>query len=205
MLVMSGIPENVYPEFDQFISRAGKEAFLGQKSKVIWLTGLSGSGKSAIAQSLEKMLHEKGILSKVIDGDILRSGLNKDLGFTEAERRENIRRAAEVAKLFLQSGFVTICCFVSPTFALRDLARNIIGSEDFLEVFVNTSAEECERRDVKGLYARARSGEVRDFTGISAPFDVPLNPFADLLTKEKSPDQCAEDLLELILPYIKKD
>jgi adenylylsulfate kinase len=200
---MAAPPVNIYPIFDQLMPRASKESLLGQRAKVIWMTGLSGSGKSTIAKGLEKSLQEHGILCMVLDGDNVRAGINNNLGFSDADRTENIRRIAEVAKLFLQCGVVTICCFVSPTQEIRNLARQIIGPEDFMEVFVNTPIEECERRDVKGLYAKARAGEIKDFTGINAPFEAPENPEVNLLTAGKSPEQSTADLLGRLLPQIK--
>src|SRR5690606_635109 len=146
---------------------------LGQSGLCVWMTGLSGSGKSTIAAGLERRLHAEGVHTMVLDGDNVRTGINGNLGFSDADRTENIRRIAEVAKLFVHNGTVTICCFVSPTIAIRERAKAIIGAEDFVEVFVDTPLEECERRDVKGLYAKARAGEVEEFTGISAPFEAP--------------------------------
>ena len=167
---------NIYPIFDKMISRKEKESLLGQRGIMIWMTGLSGSGKSTIALGVERELHKRGILCRILDGDNIRTGINANLGFSEEDRRENIRRIAEIGKLFVDTGIVTIACFVSPTKELRQMARDIIGKEDFREVYIATPLSECERRDVKGLYARARRGEVKDFTGISAPFEAPANP-----------------------------
>lgn len=177
---------NIYPIFDRMMSRQEKEALLRQHGLMIWMTGLSGSGKSTVALGVERELHMRGILCRILDGDNIRSGINSNLGFCEEDRRENIRRIAEIGKLFVQTGIVTIACFVSPTEALRRLARNIIGEEDFREVYIATPLEECERRDVKGLYARARRGEVKDFTGISAPFEAPEAPHLTLDTSKMS-------------------
>ena len=138
----------------------------------MWFTGLSGSGKSTIALGVERELHARGILCRILDGDNIRAGINNNLGFSPADREENIRRIAEIGKLFVQTGIVTLACFVSPTETIRNMARRIVGEEDFLEVYVSTPLEECERRDVKGLYARARRGEVKEFTGITAPFVI---------------------------------
>ena len=168
------------------------------------MTGLSGSGKSTIAIGLERRLHEQGIFTQVLDGDNVRTGINNNLGFSEADRTENIRRIAEVAKLFAGSGVVTICCFVSPTLAIREQAKAIIGAEDFIEVFVDTPLEECERRDVKGLYAKARAGEVKDFTGISAPFEAPEKPDVRLETAGREPEATIKDLYEHLLPRVRK-
>jgi adenylylsulfate kinase len=163
---------NIFPT-ENILQRVAKEKLLGQKGSCIWFTGLSGSGKTTIAIALEKELHLKGILTQILDGDNIRAGINNNLGFSEQDRLENIRRIAEVTKLFVNCGVVTICCFVSPTEEIRAIAKSIIGEHDFIEVFVNTPLAVCEKRDVKGLYAKARKGEIRDFTGISSPFEEP--------------------------------
>ncbi|MCA9566122.1 MAG: adenylyl-sulfate kinase, partial [Myxococcales bacterium] len=191
---------HIHPIADRLLQRADKEALLGQRGCVVWMTGLSGSGKSTIAIGLERRLHEQGIFTQVLDGDNVRTGINNNLGFSEADRTENIRRIAEVAKLFSGTGVVTICCFVSPTLAIREQARTIIGAEDFIEVFVDTPLEECERRDVKGLYAKARAGEVKDFTGISAPFEAPERPDVRLETTGQALEATIDDLYEHLLP-----
>lgn len=185
------------------LPRSEKELLLGQHGLVVWMTGLSGSGKSTIAIALERALHERGRYAVVLDGDNVRAGINNNLGFSEADRTENIRRIAEVAKLFVQNGAVVICCFVSPTIAIREQAKTIIGAQDFHEVFIDTSLEECERRDVKGLYAKARAGEVKDFTGISAPFEVPVAPAIRIATQGRSEEASTKELLNFILPRIK--
>ena len=195
---------HIHPIADRLLQRADKEALLGQRGCVVWMTGLSGSGKSTIAIGLERRLHEQGIFTQVLDGDNVRTGINNNLGFSEADRTENIRRIAEVAKLFAGSGVVTICCFVSPTLAIREQARAIIGAEDFIEVFVDTPLEECERRDVKGLYAKARAGEVKAFTGISAPFEAPERPDVRLETTGREPEATIDDLYEHLLPRVRK-
>ena len=195
---------HIHPVFDRLLQRSDKEALLGQHGLCIWMTGLSGSGKSTIAVALERQLHANGIHSMVLDGDNVRTGINSNLGFSEADRTENIRRIAEVAKLFVGNGTVTICCFVSPTIAIRAQARAIIGTTDFVEVFVDTPLEECERRDVKGLYAKARAGEVKDFTGISAPFEAPAHADIVLSTNDRTPDDCAGDLFTRLLPRIRQ-
>ena len=166
------------------------------------MTGLSGSGKSTIAIALERALHERGLYAVVLDGDNVRTGINNNLGFSEADRSENIRRIAEVAKLFVHNGAVVICCFVSPTVAIREQARTIIGAADFHEVFIDTPLAECERRDVKGLYAKARAGEVKDFTGISAPFEAPPAPGIRIATQGRSEEASSSELLNYILPRI---
>ena len=195
---------HIHPIADRLLQRADKEALLGQRGCVVWMTGLSGSGKSTIAIGLERRLHEQGIFTQVLDGDNVRTGINNNLGFSEADRTENIRRIAEVAKLFAGSGVVTICCFVSPTLAIREQAKSIIGAEDFIEVFVDTPLEECERRDVKGLYAKARAGEVKAFTGISAPFEAPERPDVRLETTGQALEATIDDLYEHLLPRVRK-
>lgn len=194
---------NIHPIFDQLLSRADKEALLKQRSLVIWMTGLSGSGKSTIAKGLERKLHDAGHLCMVLDGDNVRSGINANLGFTDADRLENIRRIAEVSKLFLQTGVITINCFVSPTLDVRQLAKDIIGENDFLEVYINASFEECAKRDVKGLYKKALAGEIKHFTGLDAPFEAPLNPDLEIRTSEEDIDTSVEKVFQFILPKIK--
>ena len=184
------------------LSREDKEELLGQHSVMIWFTGLSGSGKSKIAIALERELHKRGLLCRILDGDNIRSGINNNLGFTEADRVENIRRIAEVYKLFIDSGIITIAAFISPNNDIREMAANIIGQEDFYEVYVSTPLTECERRDVKGLYAKARRGEIKNFTGISAPFEAPLHPALTLDTSKLSLEESVNQLLDLILPKI---
>lgn len=195
---------NIYPIFDRMLSRQDKEELLKQHSVMIWFTGLSGSGKSTIAIALERELHKRGLLCRILDGDNIRSGINNNLGFTEADRIENIRRIAEVSKLFVDTGIITIAAFISPSNDIREMAANIIGKDDFLEVYVNTPIEECERRDVKGLYAKARRGEIKNFTGISAPFEAPAHPALTLDTSALSLEESVNKLLELILPRIQK-
>ena len=181
---------HIYPIFDRMMTREDKEELLGQHSVMIWFTGLSGSGKSTIAIALERELHKRGLLCRILDGDNIRSGINNNLGFSETDRVENIRRIAEVSKLFLDD--------------IREMAANIIGKDDFLEVFVSTPLEECEKRDVKGLYAKARKGEIQNFTGISAPFEVPEHPALSLDTSKLSLEESVNRLLEMVLPKIEK-
>lgn len=195
---------NIYPIFDRMLSRQDKEELLKQHSVMIWFTGLSGSGKSTIAIALERELHKRGLLCRILDGDNIRSGINNNLGFTEADRIENIRRIAEVSKLFVDTGIITIAAFISPSNDIREMAANIIGKDDFLEVYVSTPIEGCERRDVKGLYAKARRGEIKNFTGISAPFEAPAHPALTLDTSALSLEESVNKLLELILPRIQK-
>ncbi len=201
---MTSKPVHIHPVFDRLLQRSDKETLLGQHGLCVWMTGLSGSGKSTIAVELERRLHAEGIHSMVLDGDNVRTGINSNLGFSEADRMENIRRIAEVARLFVGNGTVTICCFVSPTIAIRAQARDIIGADDFVEVFIDTPLEECERRDVKGLYAKARTGEVKDFTGISAPFEAPASADITLKTVDRSAGICAEELLRTLMPRIRR-
>lgn len=195
---------NIYPIFDRMLAREDKEELLKQRSVMIWFTGLGGSGKSTIAIALERELHKRGLLCRILDGDNIRSGINNNLGFTEADRIENIRRIAEVSKLFVDTGIITIAAFISPSNDIREMAANIIGKDDFLEVYVSTPIEECERRDVKGLYAKARRGEIKNFTGISAPFEAPAHPALTLDTSALSLEESVNKLLELILPRIQK-
>lgn len=192
---MAGQADNIHPIFDQLLQRHDKEKLLNQRAKVLWMTGLSGSGKSTIAKGLESYLHQAGQLSMLLDGDNVRTGLNSNLGFSDADRRENIRRIAEVAKLFLNCGVITIACFVSPTIAIRDMARDIIGTDDFLEVFVNCPLEVCEERDVKGLYKKARAGEIKDFTGIDAPFEAPVSPAIEVNTDRESLEESVNKII----------
>lgn len=195
--------ENIHPIFDKMESREEKEEQLRQRGLTVWFTGLSGSGKSTIAVALERRLSQQGIFSRILDGDNIRTGINRGLGFSEEERRENIRRIAEVSKLFTETGIVTLSAFVSPTNELREMAREIIGKEDFVEIFVATPLEECERRDVKGLYAKARRGEIKDFTGITSPFEAPESPALAIDTTNLSVEEAVERVLEIIIPKIK--
>ena len=167
---------HIYPIFDKMMTRQDKESLLHQKGVMVWFTGLSGSGKSTIAIALERELHKRGFLCRILDGDNIRSGINNNLGFTEADRVENIRRIAEVGKLFVDTGIITLAAFISPNNEIREMAASIIGKDDFLEIYVSTPITECERRDVKGLYAKARKGEIKNFTGVSAPFEAPSHP-----------------------------
>lgn len=190
--------ENIYPIFDRMLSRQDKEALLHQRGVMLWFTGLSGSGKSTVAIALERELHKRGLLCRILDGDNIRMGINANLGFSEEDRRENIRRVAEVAKLFVDTGIITIAAFVSPTEELRQLAENIIGKDDFKEIFISTPIEECERRDVKGLYARARRGEVKNFTGVSAPFEAPKHPALSIDTSKMPLEESVNMLLNFL-------
>jgi adenylylsulfate kinase len=193
---------HIHPISDRTLQRADKERLLKQRGVVIWLTGLSGSGKSTIAIGLEQLLYDSGVFTEILDGDNVRNGLNKNLGFSVEDRTENIRRIAELAKLFAEAGVVTICSFVSPTEAIRRHARDIIGDTDFMEVFVHTPLAECEKRDVKGLYRKARSGEIKEFTGISSPFEEPKHPALKLTTIDRSVEETVEELYTFIKPRI---
>lgn len=201
---MNNSDNHIYPIFDRMLSRSDKEDLLHQHGLMIWFTGLSGSGKSTLAIALERELHQRGILCRILDGDNIRSGINNNLGFTEVDRVENIRRIAEVSKLFIDTGIVTLAAFISPNNDIREMAARIIGKEDFLEVYVNTPIEECERRDVKGLYAKARKGVIKNFTGISAPFEAPEHPALKLDTSVLSLEDSVHQLLEIVLPRIQK-
>lgn len=194
--------KHIYPIFDHMLSRSDKEELLKQHSVMIWFTGLSGSGKSTIAIALERELQKRGLLCRILDGDNIRSGINNNLGFSAEARIENIRRIAEIGKLFVDTGIITIAAFISPNNDIREMAANIIGKEDFMEIYVSTPIEECERRDVKGLYAKARKGEIKNFTGISAPFEAPQHPALSLDTSKLSVEESVNKLLELILPRV---
>lgn len=194
--------KHIYPIFDRMLSRSDKEELLKQHSVMIWFTGLSGSGKSTIAIALERELQKRGLLCRILDGDNIRSGINNNLGFSAEDRIENIRRIAEIGKLFVDTGIITIAAFISPNNDIREMAANIIGKEDFMEIYVSTPIEECERRDVKGLYAKARKGEIKNFTGISAPFEAPQHPALSLDTSKLSVEESVNKLLELILPRV---
>lgn len=194
---------NIYPIFTQMQTREEKETLLGQRGITLWFTGLSGSGKSTVAIALEKKLSSEGILCRIIDGDNVRCGLNAGLGFSPQDRKENIRRIAEVCKLFTQTGIVTLATFISPTREIRGMARDIIGEEDFMEVFIATPLEECEKRDVKGLYAKARKGEIKEFTGISAPFEEPEDPAVRIDTSRLSLEESVRQIAAVVMPRIR--
>lgn len=196
-------PEHVYPIFDKMLPRFAKERLLGQKGVMVWFTGLSGSGKSTLAVALERELHQRGLLCRILDGDNIRSGINNNLGFSVTDREENIRRIAEVGKLFVDTGIITLAAFISPDEKMRQMAASIIGKNDFLEVYVNTPIEACEKRDVKGLYAKARNGEIKNFTGITAPFEAPSNPDISIDTSVTGLEESVRKLLSIILPKIK--
>lgn len=194
--------KHIYPIFDRMLNRDDKENLLQQRSVMVWFTGLSGSGKSTIAIALERELHKRGLMCRILDGDNIRSGINSNLGFSPEDRVENIRRIAEVSKLFIDTGIITLAAFISPNNDLREMACNIIGPDNFLEIYVSTPLETCEKRDVKGLYAKARKGEIKEFTGISAPFEEPAHPALTLDTSRLSLEESVGRLLELILPRV---
>ena len=194
--------ENIFPVYHEILNRKEKEALLRQKAIVIWLTGLSGAGKTTLAKHLEKELYSMGFLTQILDGDNIRTGVNSNLGFSDIDRLENIRRIAEISKLFLNCGIITINCFISPTEDIRDLARTIIGKDDFIEIYVNAPLNVCEDRDVKGLYSRARRGEIKEFTGITSPFEIPANIDIEIRTDLFSIDDSVKRILEFVLPRI---
>jgi len=202
---MKEIKGNLFPIFDDILQREDKEILLQQNAKVIWMTGLSGSGKTTIAKGVERYLHSKGILNQLLDGDNIRVGISNNLAFSNEDRAENIRRIAEVSKLFMNCGIVTLNCFVSPTIAIRKIAKDIIGEDNFIEVYINASIESCEDRDIKGLYKKARAGEIKDFTGISAPFEAPKNSDIEINTSKLSIDDSVQKVLDYILPKIKNE
>lgn len=194
--------ENIHPIFDKLLGQADKEKLLGQRAVVVWLYGLSGSGKSTIANLLERNLHEKGRLTQILDGDNIRSGLNANLGFSDEDRQENIRRIAEVAKLFASAGVITIASFITPTKALRHMAREIVGPEQFMEVYVKASFDTCRQRDVKGLYAKASEGKVAQFTGKDSLFEEPDKCDLILDTEKETAEESSNILLEKIIGKI---
>jgi adenylylsulfate kinase len=195
--------KNLFSSKNELISRKEKENLLSQKGTCFWLTGLSGSGKTTIAKLTSEKLHSDGILTQVLDGDNIRLGVNNNLTFSEEDRTENIRRIAEITKLFIENGVVTICCFISPTKKMRSLAKKIIGSKDFNEIFVNTSLEDCTKRDTKGLYKKAALGEIKNFTGVSAPFEEPISAELIIPTQNLSAEDSSRILYNFALQLIK--
>jgi adenylylsulfate kinase len=180
------------------VGRTRREQLLGQKGATVWLTGLSGAGKSTLAVAAEAALVERGCLAYVLDGDNVRHDLNRNLGFSHQDRTENIRRIGEVAKLFTDAGVIIFTAFISPYRADRDAARAIMRSGDFIEVHVAASLETCEQRDVKGLYRKARAGEIPEFTGISAPYEAPEHPELVIDTNHRSVDECVQELVSFL-------
>ena len=195
-------PIEIHPDFSKSLHREIKEKLLHQHAKVIWLTGLSGAGKTTLAQGLEKELFSRGFLTQLLDGDNIRTGINNNLGFSDKDRMENIRRISEVSKLFLHCGIITINSFISPTEDIRHLAKTIIGADDFIEIFVNAPLDICEKRDVKGLYSKARRGEIKEFTGIDAPFEIPADVDVEVRTDIETIDESVHKVLDHILPII---
>ena len=179
-------------------TKSQREALHGHKSYLIWFTGLSGSGKSTIANLVETALHKKGISTYILDGDNIRQGINKDLSFAPQDRSENIRRIAEISNLMLEAGVVTLAAFVSPYINDREGVKHIVGADNFIEIYVNTSLEECERRDVKGLYKKARKGEIKNMTGVSSPYEAPINPDLVVLTEGQSVEKNVDQILKLL-------
>lgn len=183
---------------EMFVNRDHRENLLSQKSKLLWFTGLSGSGKSTVANALDIRLNKIGKATYLLDGDNIRLGINSDLGFSLDDRNENIRRISEIGKLFVDAGLITIACFISPLKTNREMVRSTLG-DDFIEIFVDCPLEECEKRDPKNLYKKARLGEIKEFTGITSPYEKPENPEIVVNTKEQTPDQC----VDIILNYLK--
>ena len=183
------------------IGRQDKEKLLGQKGVLLWFTGLSGSGKSTIAHGVEENLYNMGYLTVVLDGDNIRHGLNKNLGFSPEDRAENIRRVGEVAKLFVETGIITMTAFISPYRSDRDKVRTLLQKDDFIEVYVKCPLEVLEKRDPKGLYKKAREGIIKEFTGISAPYEEPLNPEIILDTSVLSPENCIKNVIDYLIRY----
>ncbi len=194
---------NIHPDFRILMGRKEKEVFLRQHARVIWMTGLSGAGKSTIASNIENKLYHEGFLTQVLDGDNVRNGINNNLGFSEDDRYENIRRIAEVSRLFLNCGIICINSFISPTRKIRQIAYDIIGRENMIEIYVNAPLPVCEKRDVKGLYKKARAGKIRQFTGIDSPFEPPVNPDVVLHTDQQSIDESIAQCMQYILPVIR--
>lgn len=194
---------HIHPIFDRLLTKQDREQRLQQNSKVLWLTGLSGSGKSTIAEALERKLYNSGYFAQVLDGDNIRSGINSNLGFSLEDRQENIRRIAEIAKLYLNSGIITLNSFISPTVEIRNFAKNIIGAENFIEIYINAPIEVCEQRDVKGLYKKARKGIIKGFTGIDSPYEPPTTPAIEIKTDQLSLEESVEQIFNYINPVLK--
>lgn len=195
--------KHIYPIFDLALKKEDKENMLKQRARVIWIIGLSGSGKSSLARGLENSLHESGYFTMLLDGDNLRTGVNNNLGFSEEDREENIRRTAEVAKLFGGSGIITICSFITPTHYIQSMARSIISEDLYREVFVDCPLDICEQRDTKGLYTKARRGEIKNFTGIDSPFESPLTPDLTLKTSKEPIEESHQKLVDYVMKEIK--
>jgi adenylylsulfate kinase len=196
-------PENIHPIFSELVSRSERERFFNQKAGVFWLTGLSGSGKSTIAKHVERQLFLQGFFVQVLDGDNMRTGVCNNLSFSLEDRNENIRRISEVAKLYVSSGIIVLCSFISPTRAIRAMAQDIIGDDDFYEIFVDAPVTLCEERDVKGLYAKARSGLIKGFTGIDSPYEAPASPALKIDTSEMNEIESTNTVLSFIVDQVK--
>ncbi|MBK8502237.1 MAG: adenylyl-sulfate kinase [Saprospiraceae bacterium] len=194
---------HIHPIYDKMLNRSERQKALHQKSLVLWFTGLSGSGKSTIAVALERELFSQGYVAQVLDGDNIRHGINSNLGFSLEDRYENIRRIAEIAKLYLESGIIAICSFISPTREIRKMARDIIGDKDFFEVYIDTPLEVCEQRDVKGLYKKARAGEIKGFTGIDSPYEVPKLADLTIMTANQTLEDSVREVKEFTKNIIK--
>ena len=179
-------------------TKSQREALHGHKSYLIWFTGLSGSGKSTLANMIEVELHKKGLSTYTLDGDNIRRGINKNLSFTPEDRTENIRRIGEIANLMIDAGVITLAAFISPYIKDREGVMQIVGPDNFIEIYVNTSIEECERRDVKGLYKKARKGEIKNMTGISSPYEAPINPDIEVITDGQSVEESVDHILKFL-------
>ena len=197
--------ENIHTEHHRFLNRHDKEILLKQKGLAIWMCGLSGSGKSTIANAAERVLHQQGHFTIILDGDNIRSGLNSNLSFSDQDRLENIRRIAELAKILVENGAIVFISAITPKGELRDLARGILGEENLFEAYVKASFEACEKRDVKGLYAKAAKGEIANFTGKTSGFEPPQFPDITLDTEILSIEESAIELIEAIRPRIRRD
>jgi len=196
------LADHIHPIFEQLVQQSEREERLGQRAKVLWLTGLSGSGKSTIAQALERRLFVEGFFPQVLDGDNIRTGINNNLSFSAEDRLENIRRIAEIAKLYLHSGIICINSFISPSREMRQLARDIVGSDNFIEVYINAPLEVCEARDIKGLYQKARQGLIKGFTGIDDPYEAPENPEIEIRTDQLSLEASVNVIMDRLRPLI---
>jgi adenylylsulfate kinase len=185
------------------VSKSLKEKFLNQKAVVLWMTRLSGSGKTTLAENLESELFSMGYLAQILDGDNMRSGINKNLGFSAEDREENIRRIAEISRLFLNCGLICINSFISPTNKIREMAKDVIGRDSFIEIFLNAPIEICEKRDVKGLYKAARAGKIKNFTGIDSPYEIPMHPDIEINTGELSVEESVEKCMRIIIERIR--
>lgn len=196
------MPLKIPTPFNEYVRQNAGHTYSLQDPKVVWMTGLSGAGKTTLALALEKTTREKGFFAIVLDGDIMRDGINRDLGFSASDRTENIRRTAEIAKLFADQGLIVICSFITPQKSMRDMARRIIGAPRFIEVYVNCPLEICEQRDIKGLYEKARKGAIKEFTGITSPYDIPENPDIEIHTDLTDIKDSVEQITSWFLPRI---